>query len=149
MTNYIHINETSKEFHLTNGKLSYIFRVMEQTKILEQLYAGKAIRHQESFAHLIEREIRPSNNQVTGDHTTSLEHIKQEMPVYGTTDFRYPGMEIRYPDGDRIIEMAMIPTITTDKFFCTHGRLPKKYPASVNETTQDAAPIRLKNVKRE
>ena len=102
MTNYIHINETSKEFHLTNGKLSYIFRVMEQTKILEQLYAGKAIRHQESFAHLIEREIRPSNNQVTGDHTTSLEHIKQEMPVYGTTDFRYPGMEIRYPDGDRI-----------------------------------------------
>ena len=102
MTNYIHINENSKEFHLTNGKLSYIFRVMEQTKILEQLYAGKAIRHQESFAHLIEREIRPSNNQVTGDHTTSLEHIKQEMPVYGTTDFRYPGMEIRYPDGDRI-----------------------------------------------
>ena len=43
MTNYIHINETNKEFHLTNGKISYIFRVMEQTNTLEQLYAGKTI----------------------------------------------------------------------------------------------------------
>ena len=102
MTNYIHINETNKEFHLTNGKISYIFRVMEQTNTLEQLYAGKTIKHRESFGHLIEREVRPSNNQVTGDHTTSLEHVKQEMPVYGTTDFRYPGLEIRYPDGDRL-----------------------------------------------
>ena len=102
MTNYIHINETNKEFHLTNGKISYIFRVMEQTNTLEQLYAGKTIKHRESFGHLIEREVRPSNNQVTGDHTTSLEHVKQEMPVYGTTDFRYPGLEIRYPEGDRI-----------------------------------------------
>ena len=30
------------------------------------------------------------------------------------------------PTSTGIIEMAMIPTITTDKFFCTHGRLPKK-----------------------
>ena len=102
MKNYIHINETNKEFHLTNGKISYIFRVMERINNVEQLYAGKAIKHRESFAHLIERDVRPSNNQMTGNHTTSLEHIKQEMPVYGTTDFRYPGLEIRYPDGDRI-----------------------------------------------
>ena len=108
MTNYIHINETNKEFHLTNGKISYIFRVMEQTQTLEQLYAGKAIRHRESFDHLIEREIRPSNNQVAGDHTTSLEHVKQELPVFGTTDFRYPALEIRYPDGDRISQFEYL-----------------------------------------
>lgn len=108
MKKTVHINETNQEFHLTNGKISYIFRVMEKTHTLEQLYAGKAIRHRDSFDHLIEREIRPSNNQVTGDHTTSLEHVKQELPVFGTTDFRYPALEIRYPDGDRISQFEYL-----------------------------------------
>lgn len=102
MTKYVFTNEDRKEFHLTNGKISYIFRVMEQTNVLEQLYVGKAIRHRDSFAHLIEREVRPSNNQVVNDYTTSLEHVKQEMPAYGTTDFRYPAIELRYLDGDHI-----------------------------------------------
>lgn len=98
----IYVNEQNKEFHLTNGIVSYIFRVMEKTHVLEQLYYGKAILHQDDFSHLIEREIRPSNNQFEGDHTSSLEHVKQEMPVYGTTDFRYPAVEVQYPDGDTI-----------------------------------------------
>ena len=102
MNKYVYLNEDRKEFHLTNGKISYIFRVMEQTNVLEQLYVGKAIQHRDSFAHLIEREVRPSNNQVVNDYTTSLEHVKQEMPAYGTTDFRYPAIELRYPDGDHI-----------------------------------------------
>lgn len=41
MTNYIHINETNKEFHLTNGKISYIFRVMEQTNTLKLTVCGE------------------------------------------------------------------------------------------------------------
>ena len=34
MTNYVLVNEDTKEFHLTNGKISYIFRVMEETNVL-------------------------------------------------------------------------------------------------------------------
>lgn len=98
----IKINEKQKEFHLKNQQISYIFRVMEKTNILEHLYYGNAITHREDFSYLIEREVRPSNNQIEGDLTTSLEHIKQEMPAFGTTDFRYPGIEIIYPDGNRI-----------------------------------------------
>lgn len=97
----ITVNE-QKEFHLSNGKISYIFRVMEKTGVLEQLYFGKAIASYDSYVFLIEREVRPSNNLIDGDHTSSLEHVKQEFPVYGTTDFRYPALEIEYPDGDRI-----------------------------------------------
>ncbi|WP_347340543.1 alpha-galactosidase [Vagococcus allomyrinae] len=97
----IQINE-EQEFHLTNGKVSYLFRVMEATKTLEHLYYGKAIRHREDFSYLIEREVRPANNQLEGNLTTSLEHIKQELPVFGTTDFRYPALEVAYPAGDSL-----------------------------------------------
>ncbi len=90
------------EFHLSNGLISYIFRIDSQTQCLEQLYFGKAIKHRKDFFHLIEREIRPSNNLAEGTQTSSLEHIKQEYPLFGTTDFRYPAVELLYADGDSI-----------------------------------------------
>lgn len=34
------INEEELSFHLTNGKVSYVFRVMERTGVLEQLYCS-------------------------------------------------------------------------------------------------------------
>lgn len=141
MSKVVLINEDAKEFHLTNGKISYIFRVMEQTNVLEQLYVGKAIQHRDSFAHLIEREVRPSNNQVVEDHTTSLEHVKQEMPVYGTTDFRYPALEIKYPDGDRISQFEY------DSYEVVEGKktlegLPSTFATAKEATTLD---IRLKD----
>lgn len=84
------INEKNLEFHLFNNEMSYIFRVLEKSNQLEHLYYGKKIQHRDSFAHLIEREVRPSCNLFEGDHTSSLEHVKQEYPSYGTTDYRYP-----------------------------------------------------------
>lgn len=98
----ININEEKKEFHLTNGLISYIFRVVEKSGVLEQLYFGAAIAQYPSYDFLIEREVRPSNNLYEGDYTSSLEHLKQELPVYGTTDFRYPAIEVVYPDGDHL-----------------------------------------------
>lgn len=98
----IHINKDTLEFHLTNNSISYIFRVMEKSKQLEHLYFGKKIHHQESLDYLIERESKPSNNLYENDHTSSLEHIKQEYPGFGTTDFRSPAFQFQYPKGDRV-----------------------------------------------
>ncbi|MDQ0973381.1 alpha-galactosidase [Neobacillus niacini] len=86
----IKVNKLTKEFHLYNNQISYIFRVLEKSNQLEHLYFGRRINHRDSFSHLIEREVRPSCNMFEGDHTSSLEHIKQEYPSFGTTDFRYP-----------------------------------------------------------
>ena len=96
----IFVDDNQKLFHLQNEHISYIFRVMEDTGVLEQLYFGERIPHQEDYRFLIEREIRPSNNLVEGSQLTSLEHIKQEVPSFGTTDFRYPAIEIEYESGD-------------------------------------------------
>ena len=98
----IFADDDKKLFHLQNEQVSYIFRVMEDTGVLEQLYFGDRIPQQEDFRFLIEREIRPSNNLIEANHLTSLEHIKQEFPSFGTTDFRYPALEIEYESGDRI-----------------------------------------------
>lgn len=98
----IQVHDQELLFHLKNDQVSYVFRVMEDTGILENLYYGASISDYENFDWLLEREIRPGNNLVAGKLLTSLEHIKQEMPVYGTTDFRYPALEVTYPDGDSI-----------------------------------------------
>ncbi|WP_067839593.1 alpha-galactosidase [Amphibacillus sediminis] len=98
----IYINNASQEFHLQNETISYVFRVLEKSKQLEHLYYGKRITHRDSFKHLIEREVRPSCNMFEGDHTSSLEHIKQEYPSYGTTDFRYPAHILVKDDGSYI-----------------------------------------------
>lgn len=100
----IKVNDLTSEFHLTNGKLSYLFRVIKNNGQLEHLYFGKNIRHRDCFDYLIEREVRPSNNQFEGDHTSSMEHIRQEYPAFGATDFRNPAQQIRYPKGDRITD---------------------------------------------
>jgi len=98
----IKVNEEQKEFHLTNKSISYVFKVLNNSKQLEHLYYGKKINHSESFDYLIEREGRPANNLYEGSETSSFEHIKQEFPSFGTTDFRDPAFQIKYPKGDHI-----------------------------------------------
>src|SRR5699024_4452020 len=89
-------------------EISYIFRVLEKSAQLEHLYFGKKVSNNRSVAHLIEREIRPSCNRFTGDHTSSFEHIKQEYPSYGTTDFRYPAYSIISPNGSHISNFVYV-----------------------------------------
>lgn len=98
----IKVNQATKEFHLFNNQVSYIFRVLEKSNQLEHLYFGQRIHHRESFKHLIEREVRPSCNMFEGDHTSSLEHIKQEYPSFGTTDYRYPAHMVTNNIGSQI-----------------------------------------------
>ena len=95
-------NENTKEFHLFNNEISYIIKVMKNNQ-LENLYFGKRITHRESFSHLIEREPRAfTSAYYEGDQAFSLDHIKQEYPNYGTTDYRYPSHKITREDGSTI-----------------------------------------------
>lgn len=95
-----------KEFHLTNGKVSYIMTVLRNGQ-LGQLYYGKALRDRESFAHMLEVRIRSmAPLQYEGDRDFSMEHIKQEYPSYGHGDMRDPAYEILQQDGSRITEFV-------------------------------------------
>lgn len=138
----IYVNQYGDEleFHLTNKYISYIFRVDPKIKILEHLYYGAKIKHRDSFYHLIEREIRPSNNLFFGSQLTSLEHIKQEMPVYGTTDYRSGVVQVSYPDGDSISHFEY------EDFKIIHGKPELKgLPHSFEDNKAKTLEIKLKD----
>ncbi|WP_291636563.1 alpha-galactosidase [Clostridium sp.] len=101
-------NESTNEFHLFNNEISYIIKVMKNNQ-LENLYFGKHITHRECFNHLIEREPRAFTSVVyEGDQSFSLDHIKQEYPSYGTTDYRYPSHQITRENGSTITNFEYV-----------------------------------------
>lgn len=100
-------HENSKTFHLTNGQISYIMKVLPNGA-LGQLYFGRAIRDRENFDHLLEMKYRPMSSCVfEGNKFFSLEHIRQEYPSYGSTDYRHPAIQILQPDGSRITDFVV------------------------------------------
>ena len=99
-------HEKSKIFHLHNDSISYIMMILENGH-LGQLYCGKRIHDREDFSYLLEKAPRPMSSCVyEDDKTFSLEHIRQEMPVYGTTDYRHPAVEVLQENGSRISEFG-------------------------------------------
>ena len=95
-------HESSKIFHLYNDTISYLMMVLRNGH-LGQLYFGKRIQDREDFSYLLETSRRPMTSYVyEGDKTFSLEHIRQEYPVFGTTDYRHPAVEVLQENGSRI-----------------------------------------------
>jgi alpha-galactosidase len=109
-------HNTTKTFHLYNDQISYIMTVLENGH-LGQLYYGKAIHDKEDFSYLLEMNPRPMASYIyEGDRTFSLEHIKQEYPVYGSTDFRHPAVDILQENGSHISDFQYVShTITAGK----------------------------------
>ena len=100
-------HESSKTFHMTNGQISYIMKVLPNGA-LGQLYFGRAIRDREDFDHLLEMKHRPLTSWVfEGNKFFSLEHAKQEYPAYGSTDYRHPAVQILQPSGSRITDFVV------------------------------------------
>ena len=94
--------ERTRTFHLFNNEISYIMTVLPNEQ-MGQLYFGKRIHHKEDFSYLLETGYRPMTSYVfEGDRSFSLEHVRQEYGVYGTTDYRHPAVEILQENGSRL-----------------------------------------------
>lgn len=134
----IQFHETTKTFHLFNDHLSYILCVLENGH-LGQLYCGKRIHDKEDFRYLIEKAPRPMTSYVyENDRTFSLEHIRQEYPVYGSTDYRHPAVEILQDDGSRISDFQY----AAHTIFAGKPKLPG-LPATYTEADGEAATLRI------
>ncbi|WP_375708431.1 alpha-galactosidase [Paenibacillus albidus] len=96
-------HEKTKQFHLHNGDISYIFCIMPNDQ-LGHLYYGKKIRDQEDFSHLLELGFRDMSPCVfEGNAKFSLEQVKQEISVYGAGDLRSCGLHILQEDGSQTV----------------------------------------------
>ena len=101
-------NEKTGEFHLYNDRISYLMRILRNGQ-LGQLYFGRRIPQREDHGYLLENQYRPNSAFVFDDgYTFTLEHLKQEYPSYGTTDFRMPALEIDQPNGSRITDFRYV-----------------------------------------
>lgn len=103
----IHINSESRQFHLTNGRISYIFYI-GPTQQPVQLYTGPAVSETD-YTFLEHQQSRPVANYLRENDTTfSHEHTLMEYPSFGSSDFRSPAFEIIHPDGSHITNLEYI-----------------------------------------
>lgn len=92
----------SREFHLSNDRISYFINVMKNGQI-GHLYFGKKIRERDTFAHFMQLKTCSHTSYLYDDDLTmSLDIARQEYPGYGTTDYRYPAFRIEQENGSSI-----------------------------------------------
>ncbi|WEV74317.1 alpha-galactosidase [Bifidobacterium sp. ESL0798] len=100
----VFVHDDGRQFHLTNGQVSYIIAVNSEGKLL-QLYYGAAVRDRDDFGYLIEMQRRSTAScPIEGNLVYSLEHLRQEFPEYGTSDYRMPAISMAQPNGSRITD---------------------------------------------
>ncbi|MGN1166159.1 MAG: alpha-galactosidase [Lachnospiraceae bacterium] len=125
-------HEQTKTFHLYNDTVSYIMTILPNDQ-LGQLYFGQKIHDKDDFSYLIELSQRPMSSCIYEENKLySMEHIRQELPVYGTTDYRQPMVEILQKNGSRISHF------TYESYEITDGKpklqgLPSTYTESDKE----------------
>ena len=130
--------ENTGEFHLYNGQISYLMKILRNGQ-LGQLYFGKKIPPKEDYGYLLENRYRPASAYVfDNDYSFSLEHLKQEYPAYGTTDFRMPALEILQPNGSRITDFQYV----SHKIYKGKPAL-KGLPATYTESEEEADTLEL------
>ncbi|GKH33921.1 alpha-galactosidase [Muricomes sp. OA1] len=138
MTASIIFHEDSREFHLCNDKISYIMTILKNGE-LGQLYFGKSLRDRESFGHLLELQKRPmSACAFPGDQSFSMEHIRQEYPLFGHGDMRYPAYEIEQANGSRITEFVY----RSHKIYVGKPKL-EQLPATYTELDEEAQTLEV------
>ena len=131
-------HEKNRMFHLFNDKISYIMTVLPNGQ-MGQLYFGKRIHQREDYSYLLEMMARPMGSYVfENDRTLSLEHVKQEYGVYGSTDYRCPAVEILQENGSRISDFCY-------KSHTVSGGKPKLkgLPATYTESDSEAETLTL------
>jgi len=131
-------HEKSRCFHLYNEYISYIMTVLRNGQ-LGQLYCGARIRDREDFSHLLELAPRAmSSCTYEKDRFFSLEHIKQELPAYGSGDYKAGAVELLQQNGSRITEFS----------YESHSISPGKprlqgLPATYTESDDEAVTLTL------
>ncbi len=131
-------NEKTGEFHLYNNTISYMMKILRNGQ-MGQLYFGKKVALREDYGYLIENRYRPVSAYVYDDeYSFSLEHLKQEYPSYGTTDFRMPALEITQQNGSRITDFKYV----SHKIYKGKPKL-KGLPATYVESEDEADTLEI------
>jgi alpha-galactosidase len=92
----------SRKIHLFNENISYILALCAG-RFPESLYFGKRVRDYTYAPRSYGHDARPLFVCLGDlDEKISLDHIRQEYPSYGSTDFHYPAFTLLQENGSRV-----------------------------------------------
>ncbi|KZZ84344.1 alpha-galactosidase [Bacillus sp. SJS] len=134
----IYSSENPIQFHLQNENISYVIQVLKNGHI-GHLYFGKRLTDSSHFHRMQPMAARAAMSCVyEGDLSFSLDGMKLDYPVYGTSDYREPALHILQNDGSRI----------TDFSYASHRILNGKpflegLPATYTETEGEAETLEI------
>ncbi|MFU1798410.1 alpha-galactosidase [Paenibacillus azoreducens] len=100
----IHIDSKQRLFHLQTKGASYVFQMIP-SGYAAHLYYGKRLRASD-LAWLLVTKGRSSfsPSPVPEDRSISLDTLPQELPIYGTSDYRTPLVQMKLENGTTITE---------------------------------------------
>ena len=99
-------DESRKCFHLSNDRISYIFR-MAADKYPLHLYWGRRVRSIGDT--IIGRRMQdgyPQSDETFSLHETPLDHLPQECPAFGMGDLREGMVHVRHEDGTHALDLV-------------------------------------------
>lgn len=95
----------SQTFFLQAANSTYVIKIHELGFPLH-IHWGATVAPQSVDNLVVKRDRSFGPNVVPGDRLFSLDGAPQECPVYGTSDFRQPAVEVFQPvDGSRILDL--------------------------------------------
>ena len=90
-------NPEAREFHLRNGLVSYVVRVLDNDW-LGHLYFGPSLALGRSYAHLVPGEFFGFSNRLG-------EPVPLEYPSGGAGDYRIPALSVELADGSGVLDL--------------------------------------------
>ncbi len=90
-------NPDAREFHLQNGLVSYVMRVLDNDW-LGHLYFGPSLAPGRSYAHLVPGEFFGFSNRLG-------EPVPIEYPSGGVGDYRIPALAVELADGSGVLDL--------------------------------------------
>lgn len=122
-----------KKFHLYNETVSYVIDVCAD-RFVRNLYYGARVHDIVDGRAVFDDDKRALTACKGGiDERISLDHLPQEYPTYGSSDFHYPALAIRHEDGSAVSEFYF------ESFDLRRGKLPiSPLPSTYVETDDEA-----------
>ncbi|HEY3523213.1 MAG TPA: alpha-galactosidase [Candidatus Limnocylindrales bacterium] len=100
MTAGVDFDPTARVFHLHNGGVSYLLRVLDDGS-LAHVHFGAPLAPGRAYGHLAPPREATFRNRLGAT-------IPLELPTAGRGDFRIPAVDVAHPDGSRVLELRYV-----------------------------------------
>lgn len=97
--------EKTKVFHLSTDKISYIIGIVNDGYLAHLYYGSKIELIDGEFSLNLRERTSFSPTPIPDDTSFSFDHLPQEYPGFGNSDFREPAFAVSDNNGDHVLDL--------------------------------------------